>query len=70
MKLSTNTPLATKKAMWIDFNAGVVADGSRTLEQAAEDLMAQVLEVASGKQTKAEERGFREISIFKEGVTL
>ena len=70
MKLSTNTPLATKKANWIDFNAGVVADGSRTLEEAARDLMTQVLEVASGKQTKAEERGFREISIFKEGVTL
>ena len=29
-----------------------------------------VLEVASGKQTKNEERGYREISIFKDGVTL
>ena len=70
MKLSTNTPLATKKAMWIDFNAGTVADGSRTLEQSAENLMELVLEVASGKQTKAESRGFREISIFKDGVVL
>ena len=70
MKLSTNTPLATKKACWIDFNAGVVADGSRTLDEAAEDLMAMVLDVASGKQTKAEVRGFREISIFKDGVVL
>ncbi len=70
MKLSTNTPLATKKACWIDFNAGVVADGSRTLDEAAEDLMAMVLDVASGKQTKAELRGFREISIFKDGVVL
>ena len=70
MKLSTNTPLATKKACWIDFNAGVVADGSRTLDEAAEDLMAMVLDVASGAQTKAELRGFREISIFKDGVVL
>ena len=70
MKLATNTPLATKKAAWIDFNTGVVADGARTLDEAAGDLMALVLQVASGKQTKAEEKGFREISIFKDGVVL
>lgn len=70
MKLATNTPLAQKKRGWIDFNAGVVADGSRTLDEAAQDLMALVLEVASGKKTRAEEKGFREISIFKDGVVL
>ena len=70
MKISTNTPLAEKKSGWIDFNAGVVADGTRTLDEAACDLMALVLEVASGKQTRTEEKGFREISIFKDGVVL
>ena len=70
MKIATNTPLATKKAGWIDFNAGVVADGNRTLDEAAEDLMALVLEIASGRQTRTEERGYREISIFKDGVVL
>ena len=70
MKLSTNTPLATKKSGWIDFNAGVVADGSRSLDEAAQDLMDAVLAVASGKQTKTEEKGFREISIFKDGAML
>ncbi len=70
MKLATNTPLAQKKSGWIDFNAGTVADGTRTLDEAAKELMEQVLRVASGQQTKAEQRGFREISIFKEGVVL
>ena len=70
MKLATNTPLAQKKANWIDFNAGVVADGVRTLDEAAQDLMQLVLEVASGKKTRAEEKGFREIYIFKDGVVL
>lgn len=70
MKLATNTPLAQKKPGWIDFNAGVVADGTRTLDEAAQDLMELVLEVASGKKTRAEEKGFREISIFKDGVVL
>ncbi len=70
MKLATNTPLAQKKSTWIDFNAGVVADGVRTIDEAARDLMDLVLEVASGKQTCAERKGFREISIFKDGVVL
>ncbi len=70
LKIATNTPLAQKKRGWIDFNAGVVADGTRTLEEAAGDLMDLVLAVASGKQTRAEEKGFREISIFKDGVVL
>jgi len=70
MKIATNTPLATQKAGWIAFNAGVVADGEQTLQQAAEDLMDLVLAVAGGQQTKTEQRGYREISIFKDGVTL
>jgi altronate hydrolase len=70
MKIATNTPLATKKSGWIDFNAGVVADGSKTLDEAANDLMQLVLEIASGKQTRTEEKGFREIAIFKDGVVL
>ncbi len=70
LKIATNTPLAIKKAGWIDFNAGVVAGGQRTLDEAARDLMALVLDIASGKQTKTEEKGFREISIFKDGVVL
>ena len=70
MKIATNTPLATKKRNWIDFNAGVVADGVRNLDEAGQDLLKLVLEVASGKQTRAEENGFREISIFKDGVVL
>ncbi len=70
MKISTNTPLAIKKSGWIDFNAGTVADGTRTLDESAADLMALVLETASGRPTWTEKKGFREISIFKDGVTL
>lgn len=70
MKLSTNTPLAEKKRNWIDFNAGTVADGTRTIDEAAEELLQKVLSVASGEKTRAEEQGFREISIFKDGVVL
>ncbi len=70
VKIATNTPLAQKKSMWMDFNAGTVADGTQTLEESANALMSLVLEIASGKQTKTEQHGFREISIFKDGVVL
>lgn len=70
LKVSTNTPLAQKKSGWIDFNAGVVADGSQTLNQAAQALLDKVLATASGEQTKSEQQGFREISIWKDGVVL
>lgn len=70
LKISTNTPLATRKSAWIDFNAGRVADGEETLDEAAERLYAEVIAVASGKKTRTEEMGYREISIFKDGVVL
>ena len=70
LKLSTNTPLAEKKPGWIDFNAGVIADGKKTIDETAQDLLQLVIDTASGKQTKAEINGFRDISIFKDGVVL
>ena len=62
--------MAAKNPTWIDFNAGVVADGERTLGEAGADLYHLVLEVAGGKKTCAEVKGFREIYIFKDGVVL
>lgn len=70
VKISTNTPLAVKKGNWIDFNAGTVADGTDTLEQSAQKLFQKVLAIASGEQTRSEIQGFRDISIFKDGVIL
>ena len=39
-------------------------------DEAARDLLDLVIRVAGGEQTKAEKHGFREISIFKDGVVL
>lgn len=69
LKLATNSQLAAKKKGWIDFDAGPIADGE-SIDDAAKRLMDLVIEVAGGKLTKAEEKGFREISIFKDGVVL
>ena len=69
MKISTNTPLALGKPGWIDFNAGVLAEG-RPMEEVAADFIEFVLAAASGAPVNNEKNGWREIAIFKSGVTL
>ena len=70
VKISTNTALFKKKQDWIDFNAGTVADGEESIDEAGQRLLSYVLRVASGEETLAEKHGCREISIFKDGVVL
>lgn len=41
-----------------------------SLEEADERLLSFVLEVAGGHKTRTEQKGFRETSIFKDGVVL
>ena len=69
VKISTNKELATKKSGWIDFDASPILEGT-PMEQITDRFLDYVIEVASGKQTKNEEKGFSEIAIFKDGVTL
>lgn len=69
VKVATNTPLALKKHGWIDFNAGVLVQGA-TMEETVEQFFKKLLAVASGEQTQSEKHGYREIAIFKDGVTL
>lgn len=69
VKISSNSVLYEKKTRWIDFNAGKLVEGTPKAELAAE-LFAYVLEVASGRKVKAEEAGYHDMAIFKQGVTL
>ena len=70
VKVATNSDLAKRKSNWTDFNAGRLVDGE-TMEAVQEEFFDFVLSVASGKRlTKNEVNGYREISIFKDGVTL
>lgn len=69
VKISTNRSLSEKKKNWIDFDASPVLEGV-AMEALTDELLDYVLSVASGKETKNEENGFFEISIFKDGVTL
>jgi altronate hydrolase len=71
LKVSSNSEIAAKKPHWIDFNAGELLDGTKTMAQLEDDLFALILAVASGAQlANNEKNGYREIAIWKEGVTL
>ncbi len=69
MKISTNTPLFEAKPRWIDFNAGVLAQ-DEPMSSVAPRFIEAVLAAASGEPVNNEKNGYREIAIFKSGVTL
>jgi len=71
LKISSNTAIAEKKPHWIDLNAGALVDGTATMDRLADDLFGLILDVASGRKlANNEKHGYREIAIWKEGVTL
>ena len=69
LKVSTNSRLASSKPHWIDFNAGTLIEGE-SMDDLLRRFTAEVMKTASGQLTKSEHRGFAEIAIFKNGVTL
>ncbi|MDR3593723.1 altronate dehydratase family protein [Clostridium sp.] len=66
IKISSNSRLFNQKNNWIDFNAGSILDG----EDLAKDFFDFVMDIVNGRETKNEINEYREISIFKDGVTL
>ena len=69
LKIASNRTLAARKPGWIDFDAGVVAEGE-SIGQTARHLFHLVLRTAGGSCTKSEAAGYRGLAIFKDGVTL
>lgn len=61
IKIATNTSIAKRKSNWIDFDAQ---------SNSAQNLFDLIVETVNGKETKNEANAFREIAIFKDGVTL
>ena len=61
IKIATNSALAERKHSWIDFDAQ---------SQSEQELFDLITETVNGKETKNEHNSYREIAIFKDGVTL
>ncbi len=66
VKIATNHDLATRKRSWIDFDASPALEG----RDLTNELFDYVIQVANGEQTQNEIYGYKEISIFRDGVTL
>ena len=66
VKISTNKTLAEKKKNWIDFDASPTLDGN----ELTDEFFDYIISVASGNETANEKNNYREISIFKDGITL
>lgn len=70
VKISTNSELYKKKKNWIDFNAGIILE-DLSFKKAENIFFEYILDVCSGKKKTINEiENYREIAIFKTGVTL
>jgi len=71
VKVSSNSMLYKKMPDIIDFNAGEVIEGSKTIGELGEDLLALIIKVASGEfQTKAALLNQDDFIPWKRGVSL
>ncbi len=69
VKISSNSPLNQHKNNWIDFDAGRLLEDGTDLAGMGEKLYDCVIRIAGGETVKSE-KGFRDLAIFKQGVTL
>ena len=56
IKVATNTPMYERMIEDMDINAGTVLTG-KTVQELGRDIYEEIIEVASGKQTKSEIHG-------------
>lgn len=71
IKMSTNSEVAQRMADIIDFDAGAIVRGEKSIEQTGADLLDYVIEVASGRVIPAAARlGQDDFLPWKRGVSL
>ena len=71
VKISTNSNLAQRMPDIIDIDAGSIISGGRTVDQMGEEILQQVVRIASGElRTKAELLGQDDFIPWKRGVSL
>ena len=71
IKVSSNTVLSKRLNDIIDFNAGDIIDGIKSLDELAEELLALCIETCSGDyQTKCQRLGQDDFLPWKRGISL
>lgn len=69
IKIASNSTLYQNKPNWLDFNAGVLTEGT-DMATLTTQFIDKVIAIASGEQCKNEINDYQGIAIFKNGVTL
>lgn len=70
IKISSNSDLYRRWQDNIDLNAGAVLDGEESLQSMGERIFSEIVEVSSGKLTKAETLGHSEFAIHPIAPTV
>ena len=70
IKAATNTAMFEKMNDNMDLNAGTIISGDETVDEVVVRIFQEMLEVASGKLTKAEALGFNDFAIKRIGPTM
>ena len=70
IKVATNSRIFERMRENIDINAGDIVEGRDTIRTVGERIFEEVIEVASGKQTRAEILGHKEFAIHALGLSV
>ena len=70
IKVSTTTNLFERMNDNLDLDAGPIVVGKETVDQVGRRIFQELIEVASGKQTKSEILGFNDFAIHRIGPTM
>jgi len=64
LKITGNPETYARMADNMDINAGTILDGSESLRSVGERIFKTIVEVASGRKTKAEALGYQDFTVF------
>lgn len=70
IKITTNTGVYERMSENMDLNGGTIIEGNETIEQVGENIMNEIVKVASGKLTKAEILMQHDFGIWRIGPTF
>lgn len=70
IKVTSNTPAYQRMKDNTDINAGTILDGKESIGEVGERIYQMILDVANGRQTKAEDFGDNQCQIWRRTVVL
>ncbi|ADL69921.1 Altronate dehydratase [Thermoanaerobacterium thermosaccharolyticum DSM 571] len=70
IKITGNKNTYNKMKENIDLDVSSILDGKKSIQEAGNEILQEVISVCNGKKTKAESFGFSEIGIYRIGLSV